>query len=142
MALTSARWRLTDISSIRTPQISRHLPKSFPPLVGISTRLPSGSTPEVLRIRPTWTRYGKGWMRYGSYKDTSYQVNAESGYRLYLQPGKDGRKTACILLWLHRRNCGYRIFLDPPPCHRQGNEPGSPSNPSLSAWGGYAETGP
>ena len=80
MALTSARWRLTDISSIRTPQISRHLPKSFPPLVGISTRLPSGSTPEVLRIRPTWTRYGKGWMRYGSYKDTSYQVNAESSH--------------------------------------------------------------
>ena len=23
-------------------------------------------------------RYGKGWMRYGSYKDASYQVNAES----------------------------------------------------------------
>ena len=54
--------------------------KSFPPLAGISTRLPSGSTPEVLRIRPTWTRYGKGWMRYGSYKDASYQVNAESGH--------------------------------------------------------------
>jgi hypothetical protein len=32
--------------------------------------LPSGSTPEVLCIRPTWTRYGKGWTRYGSYKDT------------------------------------------------------------------------
>ena len=54
--------------------------KSFPPLVGISTRLPSGSTPEVLRIRPTWTRYGKGWTRYGSYKDTSYQINAESSH--------------------------------------------------------------
>ncbi len=25
---------MTDISSIRTPQISRHLPKNFPPLVG------------------------------------------------------------------------------------------------------------
>ena len=49
-------------------------------LVGISTRLPSGSTPEALRIRPTWTRYGKGWTRYGSYKDTSYQINAESGH--------------------------------------------------------------
>ena len=80
MALTSARWRLTDISSILTPQISRHLPESFPPSVGTSTRLPSGSTPEVLRIRPTWTRYGKGWTRYGSYKDASYQVNAESGH--------------------------------------------------------------
>ena len=33
-----------------------------------------------LRIRLTWTRYGKGWTRYGSYKDTSYQVNAESGH--------------------------------------------------------------
>ena len=55
-------------------------PKSFPPSVGTSTRSPSGSTPEVLRIRPTWTRYGKGWMRYGSYKDTSYQVNAERGH--------------------------------------------------------------
>ncbi len=63
-----------------TPQISRHLPKSFPPSVGTSTRLPSVSTPEALRIRPTWTRYGKGWMRYGSYKDASYQVNAESGH--------------------------------------------------------------
>ena len=37
----------------------KHLPKSFPPLVGISTRLPSGSTPEVLRIRPTWRDTGK-----------------------------------------------------------------------------------
>ena len=36
--------------------------------------------PEALRIRPTWRRYGKGWMRYGSYKDASYQVNAESGH--------------------------------------------------------------
>ena len=26
------------------------------------------------------TRYGKGWTRYGSYKDTSYQVNAESSH--------------------------------------------------------------
>lgn len=51
-------------------------------------------------------------------------------------------KAACFFLWLCRRNCGYRIFLDPPPCHRQGNEPGSPSDPSLSAWGGYAGTGP
>ena len=34
-------------------QISRHLPESFPPSVGTSTRSPSGSTPEVLRIRPT-----------------------------------------------------------------------------------------
>ena len=50
---------------------------TFPPSVGTSTRLPSVSTPEALRIRPTWTRYGKGWMRYGSYKDASYQVNAE-----------------------------------------------------------------
>ena len=54
--------------------------KSFLPSAGTSTRSPSGSTPEVLRIRPTWTRYGKGWTRYGSYKDTSYQVNAESSH--------------------------------------------------------------
>ncbi len=52
--------------------------KSFPPSVAISIRLQRESTPEAQRIRPTWTRYGKGWMRYGSYKDTSYQVNAES----------------------------------------------------------------
>ena len=71
---------IDDISSIRTPQISRHLPKSFLPSAGTSTRSPNGSTPEVLRIRPTWTRYGKGWTRYGSYKDTSYQINAESSH--------------------------------------------------------------
>ena len=75
-----ARWRLTGISSIQIPQISRRSPKSFPPSAGTSIRSPSGSTPEVLRIRPTWTRYGKGWTRYGSYKDTSYQVNAESSH--------------------------------------------------------------
>ena len=28
----------------------------------------------------TWMRYGKGWTRYGSYKDASYQVNAESSH--------------------------------------------------------------
>ena len=80
MVLTSARWRLTDISSIRTPQISRRSPKSFPPLVGTSIRSPSESTPEVMRIKLTWMRYGKGWTRYGSYKDASYQVNAESSH--------------------------------------------------------------
>ena len=58
----------------------KHLPRSFPPSGGTSTRSPSGSTPKVLRIRPTWTRYGKGWTRYGSYKDTSYQINAESSH--------------------------------------------------------------
>ena len=55
---------------------------------------------------------------------------------------KDGWKAACILLWMRRRNCGYRIFLDPPPRHRQRNKPGPPSDPSLSAWGGHAGTGP
>ena len=55
-------------------------PKSFPLSVGILTRSPSELTPEALRIRLTWTRYGKGWTRYGSYKDTSYQVNAESSH--------------------------------------------------------------
>ena len=63
-----------------TPRRSKRLPRNFPPSAGISTRLPSGSMPEALRIRPTWRRYGKGWMRYGSYKDASYQVNAESGH--------------------------------------------------------------
>ena len=42
-------------------------------------------------------------MRYGSYKDASYQAGAESGHRLYLQPGKDRRKAACFLLWMRRR---------------------------------------
>ena len=37
-------------------------------------------------------------MRYGSYKDASYQAGAESGHRLYLQPGKDGWEAACIRL--------------------------------------------
>ena len=54
--------------------------KELSAIGGTSTRSPSGSTPEVLRIRPTWTRYGKGWTRYGSYKDTSYQINAESSH--------------------------------------------------------------
>ena len=54
--------------------------KELSAIAGTSIRSPSGSTPEVLRIRPTWTRYGKGWTRYGSYKDTSYQVNAESSH--------------------------------------------------------------
>lgn len=59
---------------------NKESPKSFPPSAGTSIRSPSGSTPEALRIRLTWTRYGKGWTRYGSYKDTSYQVNAESSH--------------------------------------------------------------
>ena len=33
---------------------------------------PNGSTPEALPIRPTWRKSGKGWIRYGSYKDASY----------------------------------------------------------------------
>ena len=45
-----------------------------------SIRSPSESTPEVMRIKLTWMRYGKGWTRYGSYKDASYQVNAESSH--------------------------------------------------------------
>lgn len=49
-------------------------------LVGTSIRSPSESTPEVMRIKLTWMRYGKGWTRYGSYKDASYQVNAESSH--------------------------------------------------------------
>ena len=30
------------------------------------------------------------WRRYGSYKDTSYQVNAEKGTELYRESGQDG----------------------------------------------------
>ena len=30
------------------------------------------------------------WHRYGSYKDTSYQVNAEKGTGLYRESGQDG----------------------------------------------------
>ena len=30
------------------------------------------------------------WRRYGSYKDTSYQVNAEKGTGLHRESGKDG----------------------------------------------------
>ena len=51
MAPTSARWRLTGISSIQTPQISRRSPKSFPPSAGTSIKSPSGSTPEALRMQ-------------------------------------------------------------------------------------------
>ena len=43
----SARWRLTGISSIQIPQISRRSPKSFPPSAGTSIRSPSGSTRET-----------------------------------------------------------------------------------------------
>ena len=64
----------TDTADIKVIQ------QELLPSAGTSTRSPSGSTPEVLRIRPTWTRYGKGWTRYGSYKDTSYQINAESSH--------------------------------------------------------------
>ena len=33
---------------------------------------------------------GGRWRRYGSYKDTSYQVNAEKGTGLHRESGKDG----------------------------------------------------
>ena len=51
-----------------------------PPLVGTSIRSPSVSTPEAARTKRICRRYRRGWMRYGSYKDASYQVNAESGH--------------------------------------------------------------
>ena len=49
-------------------------------MAGTSTRSPSGSTPEAARTKRICGRYRRGWMRYGSYKDASYQVNAESGH--------------------------------------------------------------
>ena len=51
-----------------------------PPSAGTSTRSPSVSTPEAARTKRICGRYRRGWMRYGSYKDASYQVNAESGH--------------------------------------------------------------
>ena len=35
-------------------------------------QIASGSTPEAPPIRPIWRKSGKGWIRYGSYKDASY----------------------------------------------------------------------
>ena len=43
-------------------------------------QIASGSTPEAARTKRICGRYRRGWMRYGSYKDASYQVNAESGH--------------------------------------------------------------
>ena len=43
---------------------------------------------------------GEHWRRYGSYKDTSYQVNAEKGIGLHRESGQDGRKNAGVLLCL------------------------------------------
>ena len=49
------------------------------------------------------------WRRYGSYKDTSYQVNAEKGIGLHRESGQDGRKNAGVLLCLLLRNRRHRI---------------------------------
>lgn len=43
-------------------------------------QIANGSTPPARPIRRIWRKSGKGWIRYGSYKDASYQVNAESGH--------------------------------------------------------------
>ena len=49
------------------------------PAIGRSiNRSPSGSTQEGARTRRICGRYKRGWMRYGSYKDASYQAGAES----------------------------------------------------------------
>ena len=50
----------------------KEMNKLLSALAGTSIRSPSGSTPEALPIRPTWRKSGKGWIRYGSYKDASY----------------------------------------------------------------------
>ena len=48
------------------------------------------------------------WHRYGSYKDPSYQVNAEkSAPGLHREPGQDRRKTVRFVLWLFLRNGGH-----------------------------------
>lgn len=59
------------------------------------------------RINSTGTVYAqdiediKGrWRRYGSYKDTSYQVNAEKGAGLYREPGQDRGQNAGVLFRL------------------------------------------
>ena len=49
------------------------------------------------------------WRRYGSYKDTSYQVNAEKGIGLHRESGQDGRKNVGVLLCLCLRNRRHRI---------------------------------
>ena len=42
-----------------------------------------------LCTRRTWRTSRGRWHRYGSYKDPSYQVNAEKGAGLHREPGQD-----------------------------------------------------
>ena len=72
-----------DTSDIRAQ--TAELQKS----ASMSIRLPGVSTAPGLCTRRT-LRTSKGrWQRYGSYKDTSYQVNAEKGAGLHREPGQD-----------------------------------------------------
>ena len=43
-------------------------------------QIASVSTPEGARTKRICRRYRRGWMRYGSYKDASYQAGVESGH--------------------------------------------------------------
>ncbi len=43
-------------------------------------QIANGSTPKGARTKRICGRYRSGWMRYGSYKDASYQAGAESGH--------------------------------------------------------------
>ena len=43
--------------------------------------VPDPYTVVTLPTRPVWRRSGRGWTRYGRYKDASDQVDAERGYR-------------------------------------------------------------
>ena len=49
-------------------------------LSSLETCLLTSSNPEGIATKRICGRYRRGWMRYGSYKDASYQVNAESGH--------------------------------------------------------------
>ena len=43
-------------------------------------QIASGSTREAARTKRICRRYRRGWMRYGSYKDASYQAGAKGGH--------------------------------------------------------------
>ena len=57
-------------------------------------------TAELQKIGVNVNQIARRIHRYGSYKDTSYQVNAEKGAGLHREPGQDRGQNAGVLFWL------------------------------------------
>lgn len=68
----------------------------------IARRINSTGTVYAQDIEDIKGALAKIWQlqRYGSYKDTSYQVNAEKGAGLHREPGQDRGQNAGVLFWL------------------------------------------